>query len=167
VVADVGTGSGAVAVALARELPELRVIATDISAPALALARHNFAAHGVDKRVTAVEGDLLDPIGETLDCIAANLPYVATADIDTLDPGVRDHEPRLALDGGFDGLDLVRQLIDQAPRHLAPGALIALEVADVQAATVLELLGAKGFENPAIHRDLGRLKRVVTALRAP
>lgn len=168
VAADVGTGSGAVALALARERPRARVAALDASRPALRLALRNARTHGLAGRVALAAADLLAPVaGSALDGVAANLPYVPTSRLDDLDPGVRDHEPALALDGGRDGLSTIRRLVGQATRCLRPGGLLALEVADDQASIVVDELARAGWRDVAPTRDLGRLKRVVTARRAP
>ncbi len=134
--ADVCTGSGCVAIALATELPRARIIATDVSAAALAVARRNAARHGVDTRIAWVRTSCLDGVGAAPDVIVANPPYVADDDIAGLPPEVRDFEPRLALAGGRDGLDVVRRLLDAAARQLAPGGHLALELGSGQAPAV-------------------------------
>ncbi len=126
-IADVGTGSGAIAIALAKALPAATLIATDVSWPALDVARRNAARHGVERRISFRHGDLLAPIDCYVDLIVANLPYVRETDWSDLAPEVREHEPRLALAGGEDGLDLIRSLLHQAPRYLRPGGAICLE----------------------------------------
>jgi len=163
---DVGTGSGAVAIALACSRPRLRVLATDVSRAALRIARRNCARHDVLDRVILAAGDLLSPLRGAADCIAANLPYVPTDEIADLDPGIRDHEPHVAIDGGRDGLSLVRRLVAEAEHGLRPGGLLALEVADAQAGRTASMLQAGAWTHVSIREDLGRLKRVVTALRA-
>lgn len=128
-VADIGTGSGAIAVTLAAHLPDAHVHAVDCSPAALDVARQNAERAGVGGRITFHQGDLLAPLlaqGEPLDLIAANLPYIPTADLAALD--VARHEPVLALDGGPDGLDAIRRLLTQAPRVLAANGLILLEI---------------------------------------
>jgi release factor glutamine methyltransferase len=135
-VVDVGTGSGAIAVTLAAHLPGARVWAVDISAAALGVARQNAVRHGVADRITFVQGDLLQPL-IAADLIAANLPYIASDELDTL-PVVK-HEPRLALDGGADGLDLIRRLLEQAPRVLALNGLLLIEIAAGQGEHVCKL----------------------------
>lgn len=124
---DVGTGSGALAVTLAAHAPQTRVWATDISPQALTIARHNAERNAV--HVTFLEGDLLEPLlaqGVQVDLVMANLPYIATAEMLSLE--VSRYEPHLALDGGPDGLDLIRRLLIQAPAVINPGALILLEI---------------------------------------
>jgi len=118
-IADIGTGSGVIAVVLARELPLARVVATDVSVAAIALARRNAARHDVAGRIEFREGDLLRPLAEPVQIVAANLPYVTTAQWESSPPEIHDHEPRVALDGGQDGLDVIRRLLAQAPSRLA------------------------------------------------
>jgi release factor glutamine methyltransferase len=151
-VADVGTGSGAVALALKHERPDLDVVATDVSADALHVARANAARLGLD--VTFVHGDLLDAVG-ALDAVLSNPPYVATGD--AVAPEVA-HEPRLALDGGADGLDVIRRLVVAAAD--AGAATLALEVGAGQADTVAQLL-APHWAQTEIRPDLAGIPRVV------
>jgi len=130
VVVDVGTGSGAIAVTLARELPDLRIFATEISEAALAVAQRNVAFHAVAERCSLLHGDLLEPLEGRVqaDCIVANLPYVPTADIPSA-PNPVAFEPRIAVDGGRDGLGPYRRLLAQVPRVATPGASLFLEAA--------------------------------------
>jgi release factor glutamine methyltransferase len=161
-IADVGTGSGCIAIALAHELPEARLLAIDLSPAALAVAQQNFADAGVAERVAARCGDLLEGERGPFDLIASNPPYVRRAELSKLAPEVQ-HEPRVALDGGEDGLDVLRRLIAQAPARLAAGGFLALEVGAGQAAAVAELARAAGASEVALHRDLGGVERVVVA----
>ncbi len=138
-VADVGTGSGALAVTFAANQPGAQVYATDISPAALAVARRNAERSGVG--VCFYEGDLLAPLierGVKLDLIMANLPYIASDELATL--AVSRYEPHLALDGGADGLDLIRRLLAQIPQAVSPGALLLLEIGAGQGAAALELV---------------------------
>jgi len=137
-IVDVGTGAGGIAIALAANLPEARVIATDQSAEALALARENAELTGVSERIEFRQGDLLEPLDQPVDVIAANLPYVTTNQWEGLPPELRENEPRLALDGGSDGLDLVRRLLTDVPARLAPGGAVFCEVGDDHADAILE-----------------------------
>lgn len=172
-VADVGTGSGAVAIAIAKTgvraaaeaRPALEVVASDVSSDALAVARANAERHGA--AITFVEGDLDAPLAALapFDVIAANLPYIASGDIDGLAPEVRA-EPRLALDGGGDGLALVRRLVAAAPGLLRAGGALALEIGAGQSAATAELLAAAGFTDIKRRRDLGEIERVVSGVKA-
>jgi release factor glutamine methyltransferase len=167
--ADVGTGSGAVAIAIAKTgaktLPTLEVVASDLSPGALTLARQNAERHGV--AITFVEGDLDAPLGPLapFDVIAANLPYIASADIAGLAAEVRS-EPLLALDGGADGLVLVRRLVAAAPGLLRAGGAIALEIGAGQAPATAALLTTAGFTDVRQRRDLGAIERVVSGVKA-
>ena len=161
---DVGTGAGAIAVAVKHERPDARVTAVDLSADALALAAENAALVGVEIELLA--SDLAAAVaGRAFDVVAANLPYVPDHDPRT-EAGVVRHEPHLALWGGPDGLDLVRRLLPQAAALLPPGGTIVLEVSDEQAAAARALLEAGGFADVAYHRDLRGVDRVVAATRA-
>jgi len=131
--ADIGTGSGALAVTLAAEREDLRLLAVDRSLEALRVARQNGERHGVAERVHLLRGDLLAAVRGPLGLVVANLPYIPTASLDTLMPEVARYEPRVALDGGLDGLALNRRLLAQAPALLAPGGLLLLEIGAEQA----------------------------------
>lgn len=141
VIADVGTGSGAVAVALAKNVPRSDVYATDSSAEALAVAERNARRHDAE-RVMCLRGDLLSPLPEYADIIVANLPYVPSRDIDGLEPEVRDYEPRSALDGGPDGLGVIRRFLAEAPRYLRPNGCVCIEFGDRQAEAIRRLARA-------------------------
>jgi release factor glutamine methyltransferase len=158
-IADVGTGSGAIAVALAVHLPEARIIATDRSPDALDVARANAERHGILGRVMFAVGDLLAPLAEPVDLLVSNPPYTVLANIDE---GVRRHEPHLALDGGSDGLDLYRRLLAQAPAKLRPGGIILLEIGAHQGQAV-QSLAQQAFPhaNISVHTDLAGHNRVI------
>ncbi|NLX10790.1 MAG: peptide chain release factor N(5)-glutamine methyltransferase [Chloroflexi bacterium] len=166
-VVDVGTGSGAIAVTLAAHLPTAAVWAVDTSAAALTVARRNAARYGLQKRVTLVPGDLLDPLiqaGQDVDLIAANLPYIPSAELDTLP--VAQHEPRQALDGGPDGLDPIRRLLRQTPGVLAPAGLLLLEIGAGQGTQVAALAaGALPGAQIMILHDYAGHERVVRVER--
>ncbi len=160
---DVGTGSGCLAVTLAVKLPQARVTALDVSGEALAVARLNAERHGVSDRVEFIQSDLL------LDCpqppascqlLIANLPYVASGELKTL--AVSKHEPALALDGGPDGLALIRRLLASAPPVMAPGGCLLLEIGATQGAEVATR-GRAIFPSGRVrvHKDLAGLERVV------
>lgn len=162
-IADIGTGSGAIAIALARELPNAQVIASDVSGGALEVAAANAMRHGVDERIKLVMGDLMNGLPPTAQfhLLVANLPYIPAGDIATLSPDVR-HEPRAALDGGPDGLDLVRRLIGDAPSRIIAGGHIVLEHAPDQAQTVAGML-ADEFDDVITRKDLAGRARVTYA----
>ena len=157
---DVGTGSGAIAIAVAHERPDAEVIAIDRSPDALVVARANAARHTVD--VTFLEGDLLAPIaGRRVDVIASNPPYIAEGDFDTLPPEVR-REPRGALLAGPDGLDVIRRLITDAPALLVPDGALLLEIGAGQSDQVQEL-GRRRFREVSVRKDLAGIERVIVA----
>lgn len=161
---DLATGSGAVALALFDELPDATITAADISSDALDVARAN--AERLNANVAFVQSDLLDSIDGVYDAITANLPYVTKAELARLQPEITEYEPALALDGGEDGLDLVRRLAQQAPAQLKPGGLLALEIGDEQGEATAEILREAGFKHVERHRDLTERDRVVTGLNA-
>lgn len=162
-VADVGTGSGAIAIALALEAPVSGVVATDISSDSLNLAIENAAALGVKERISFRYGPLLAPLlGERVDAVVSNPPYVATAEWEALDSAVRDYEPRIALDGGPDGLGPTRALVAGAREGLRPGGLLALEADERRAQGAAALARDAGFEAVEVGRDLFGRPRYVT-----
>lgn len=157
---DIGTGSGCIAIALAKRLPEAAVAAVDLSAEALAVARRNAELHAV--KVELLQGSFFEPLaGRRFDLIVSNPPYIITADLATLQPEVRDYEPNLALDGGADGLDAYRAIIIQAADHLQPGGWLWFEVGAGQAADVAALLAQAGFGGIITASDPGGIERVV------
>jgi release factor glutamine methyltransferase len=167
-VLDLCTGSGAIALSLAAELPELRVLATDVSDGALAVAARNAAQLGVAERVELRGGDLFAalPGGERFAMITANPPYIAAHELPTLAADVRDYEPRLALDAGSDPLVFYRRIARAAPDQLAPGACLLVEVGYTQAAEVAALLRASGLVDVRSQKDLAGIERVVIARQA-
>ena len=142
IIADIGTGSGAIAVSLACLFPRAKVYATDISAQALDIATLNCIRHGV--RIELLRGDLLMPLPQPVDIIVANLPYVADGDMDELSDEIREYEPSIALAGGEDGLDIVRRLIVDAPGRLKPGGAVLVEVAPAQVDALKAWAGGLG-----------------------
>ncbi len=161
---DLCTGSGCVAVTLACERPNNRVWATDLSADALVVAEHNAYRQGAH-RIAFFQGDLFAalPRGARFDLLVANAPYIARAEIETLAPDVRNFEPRLALDGGGDGLDVLRRLCAEAPAFLDKSGVIALEIGADQGESVPDLLREAGFLAIEVRRDYAGLDRVVSA----
>ncbi len=163
-VADIGTGSGCLAVTLALELPSAQVIATDISADALTIARGNAEAHGVTSRITFVEASYLTGIAGSFDLIVSNPPYVRATDEPSLAPEVRDHEPREALFGGEDGLRDIRAIAQAATTALKPGGVLVMEIGFGQARAVTAVLTAVGLGGEVtIRRDLQGIPRVAVA----
>jgi release factor glutamine methyltransferase len=166
---DLCTGSGCVAITLARERPTSSVFATDVSPDALAVARGNALRLGA-YNVALREGDLFAaaPRGRRFDVVTANPPYIASSDIATLMPDVRDHEPRLALEGGPDGLALLRRIVADAPAYLVPRGILAVEIGAGEAPDVARLFEAAGYTSVEVQRDHGRIERVVSGmLEAP
>lgn len=165
-IADIGTGTGCVAVALAHRLPKARIVAVDISPEALETARGNATRLGVADRVDFRLGDLLAPLaGLRPDLIVSNPPYIPTNDIAGLDPGVRDHEPALALDGGPDGLRVIERLAEQALSLLAPGGRLLVEIGAGQEEGTRGVLTRAGFTVESVRKDGGGHPRVVRAGR--
>lgn len=162
-VIDVGTGSGCLACALAAERPDARVIALDVSPAAAAVARANVAALDLTGRVTVAVSDLFSALAPVrADLIVSNPPYLPSGLIASLDPEVRRHDPRLALDGGPDGLDVIRRLVDAAPRWLtADGSLVLETAGGEQVAEVVALLRARGFARVETRPDLAGIVRFV------
>ncbi len=164
--ADVCTGGGCIAVAIARERPGARVRATDISDDALSLARENAARIGVSGRIEFEKVDLLQ--GQppaSLDVVVANPPYIATDEIEDLQIEVRDFEPRIALDGGRDGMRLIARLLPQAFQSLEAGGRLVMEVGETQAGAVRALMNAAGFVEAAVFRDLAGHDRILQGTR--
>ena len=161
-VADVGTGSGAIALALAHERPDLELIATDCSADALDVARANAVRLALDGAVTFLAGDLLAGAGH-VDAVLSNPPYVAETERATLAPEITRHEPPGALFAGADGLDVIRRLVPAAAH--AGARLLAIELGEGQAEAVAQLMRAAGFADVHARRDLAGIERVVVGSR--
>jgi len=162
VMADACTGTGCVAVACAVHETRARVVASDVCPSAARLARQNAAHHGVARRVCVVCADLLSAVrASSVDLIAANPPYIPSGDLGGLAPEVRDHEPRTALDGGPDGLAVLRALASDALRALRLGGTLMTEVAAGQSGAVAAMLHDLGYGRVRVHRDLARIERVV------
>ncbi|MDY7040510.1 MAG: peptide chain release factor N(5)-glutamine methyltransferase [Chloroflexota bacterium] len=162
IVADVGTGSGAIAVSLAVNVPHARLYATDVSDEALLIAEENCRRHGVDERVTLLHGHLLAPLPEAVNCIVANLPYVSHPEWKTLSADIAAYEPRLALHGGPDGLERIAEFLASAGAHLCPGSAILLEIGAAQGEAVTGL-AKKHFPQARVELlpDYANLDRVV------
>jgi release factor glutamine methyltransferase len=166
-VLDIGTGTGCVAVALASRLPKARLVAVDISPEALAVARENARRLGFAERVEFRQGDLLAPVSDLRpDLIVSNPPYIPTADLAGLEPGVRDHEPKLALDGGPDGLRLIERLAQEAMPLLAPGGKLLVEIGAGQETGARQVLSRVGYSVETVLKDGGGHPRVVRAVKA-
>ncbi len=174
-IADVCTGSGAIAVALARQLPGARIVATDISGEALEVARTNAARHGVETRIEFLHGDLLAPLGEhpatrgagSLHYLVSNPPYIPDDEWDAVAPNVREHEPTLALRGGADGMDLVRPILEKGARLVRTGGLVLVEVADSRAREAARIgEGVDGLTRVEVRKDQEGLDRMIRAVRA-
>ncbi len=161
---DVGTGSGAVAVSIAVFLPESEVVAVDISPAALNVAMQNAARHNVTDRVRFLAGDLYAPVSrERFDVVVSNPPYISLTEIETLERDVKDYEPRLALNGGSDGLDFYRRLTAELAVLAAPPALLLFEVGCRQSEAVADLCSAAGYKNISLFNDLAGIPRIVLA----
>jgi release factor glutamine methyltransferase len=166
-IVDIGTGSGCVAITLALEMPRLRVVATDISAGALGVARTNAEALGAIHRVWFVQASIVGGLTGPFDLIVSNPPYVPLADAATLMPDVREHEPAAALFGGRDGLDVIRAVVDAAGTGLRPGGRLVMEIGAGQAARVTTLIAEAGLALQHVRRDLAGIPRVVVATLGP
>lgn len=167
-IADVGAGSGVIAVCVAKHLKNCRVTAIDISKPALAVARRNAEKHGVAEQINFVEGDLLAtlPTTEQFSLVLSNPPYVASTEMAGLAADVRDHEPRLALDGGEHGTQVIERLIAETPKHLLPGGWLLLEVGSPNADRVEAFISQNSdLELHETLKDIAGLPRVVQAKR--
>jgi release factor glutamine methyltransferase len=162
---EIGTGSGAIAVCLARELSEAQITALDISPAALNIARGNARRHGVAARIAFMQRDLFPPRDgqeDGFDLVISNPPYVRHGDLAQLAPEIRDWEPMIALDGGADGLNLYRRIAAAARDHLSAGGFLALEIGEDMAGAVVGLLAAAGaYEPAAVHRDYAGKNRVI------
>lgn len=164
-IADIGTGSGAIAVAVAKHIPDSRVIATDVSPDALAVAKENAAAQGVADRVDFREGDLFAPLqGERVKYLLSNPPYIPDDEWDAVEPNVKDYEPHTALRGGPDGLRFVRPLIEGCRAYLDPPAHVCIEIAAATKRAVLDLAAANpALANAHVLNDHEGLPRVLVA----
>ena len=166
-IAEVGVGCGAITIALAMNLSGARVTATDISPAALKLASENVSRHGVEDRVTLLEGDLLQDVSGPIDILVSNPPYIPSSQVDILPREIRDHEPRVALDGGEDGITVIERLIRQAKEKLRPGGAMFVEIGwDLGDRALARSLELWPESEVSITPDLACLDRVLT-LRSP
>jgi len=164
VIADICTGSGIIAISLAKQIQEAQVVATDISGDALTIARENAQTHGVTDRIDFRQGDLLEPLKfERVKYLVSNPPYISDAEFEQVLPNVKDYEPHLALRGGSDGLKFIRTLIAQSKQHIEVPGQVIIEIADSQKAVVMELAQQAGLENANILNDHEGLPRVLVA----
>ena len=167
-IADVGTGSGCIAVALAKELPGATIYATDISNAALAVARRNAARHSVSDRIHFLESNLLDEASDLslfFDLIVSNPPYIGRCEAATLMREVRDHEPEVALYGGEAGYEVYADLIAQSAAHMKPGGILVLELGHNSLPAVQPLLDTAAWTNVGVTNDLAGISRVIAAGR--
>jgi release factor glutamine methyltransferase len=163
---DIGTGSGAIAIALACEVPHASVMATDISLPALEVARRNAEILGLQNQIDFRQGNLFEPVEGFFDIIASNPPYIGEEEYEELPEGVRDFEPRGALFAGKNGLEFYEKLIYQAAGHLKKNGWLLLEIGARQEKDVYRIMESSGFyDNIEMRRDYGGLPRVVKARR--
>jgi release factor glutamine methyltransferase len=169
-VLDVGTGSGNLAVAVARQHKTAHVTAVDLSPEALAVAERNAAKHGVGGRMRFLTGDVFGPLSadERFDFVLSNPPYIPHDDLARLEPGVRDYEPRLALDGGPDGFAVFERLVSEAPRHLDPGGYLIIEIGSPQEKPARQRIEAHGgYELAKTVQDGSGHPRVLKARLRP
>ena len=161
-IADIGTGSGIIAISLASHLKESAIFATDISAPALEVASINCKKHNVEKQITFLHGDLLNPLTQPVDMIVANLPYIVKSAIDALPPEIRCFEPIIALDGGDDGLRSIEMVLQQARQKINPDGCILMEISLGQRSLLAHIV-QRYFPNAPVtfYKDLGGIDRVV------
>jgi release factor glutamine methyltransferase len=165
---DLGTGSGAIAISLAREMPQARITAVDVSAAALEMARQNSVRHGVASRIDFLNGDFFDGVTGPFDLIVSNPPYVRWKELAALAPEVRDWEPLSALDAGRDGLSCYRRIIAAAHRYLVPKGQIILEMGADMGESVGDLFRAAGCYTPSrVYQDYGGRDRVIAAAKLP
>ena len=165
-VLDLGVGSGAILLSILAERPKAKGLGVDVSEDALAVARDNAAQLGLERRTALLRSDWTAGLADaSFDLVVSNPPYIPTADITTLEPEVRNHDPRLALDGGLDGLDAYRLLAPEILRVLRPGGMFAVEVGVGQAADVSALFSEAGAEALVVHNDLATHPRVVAGVK--
>jgi release factor glutamine methyltransferase len=162
---DLGTGSGCIPIAIAAHAKKSRGVSIDVSKEALAVAKQNVEQNGLAERIDLREGNFLAALqpAERFDVIVSNPPYIATAEIELLEPEVRDHDPRLALDGGADGFDFHRAIAQGATQFLKPGGRLFIEFADGQGEALRDLFGGHGWHVHGLIRDLSGVDRILSA----
>jgi release factor glutamine methyltransferase len=169
IIADIGTGCGAIAISLALALPQATIYATDVSTSALRVARANCRRHAVDGRVRLLRGDLLEPLPRPVDIIVANLPYIRTCDLNGLSPEIANFEPGIALAGGEDGLDKIREMLDTLPAKLKDGGCFLLEIGQGQGDALVSLIESRipeaGIELVQDPAGIDRVAKVI--MRSP
>jgi len=165
IVADIGTGNGAIAISLALALPQAKIYATDISVLALEVAEINRRCHKVDNQVKFLQGNLLEPLPQRVDMIAANLPYIKNCELQGLSPEITNFEPMIALTGGEDGLDKIRQLLEQAEGKIDSGGCLLLEIGQGQDKAVSSLINSYFPKaNIELFPDLSGIYRLVKVI---
>jgi release factor glutamine methyltransferase len=166
-VVDIGTGSGAIAISLAKYLPDAKVIGTDSSPAAIEIAKKNAEHHNLADRIEFIVGDLFEPLKDKVDMIVSNPPYIPSKEIEKLETDVKDWEPREALDGGEDGLNYIRILIEKAPEHLKPNGHLLFENDYNQSQKVKQLVENCGkYKSIKIIKDLNGKERIIKAVLA-
>jgi release factor glutamine methyltransferase len=171
-VLDLCTGCGCIAIAIAKNFSDVKIIATDISDGALATAAKNVQKHKLEDKITLLSGDLFEPIIRQIDIapfdlIISNPPYVSELEFEKLEKNVKDYEPRIALHGGADGLDVYRRIVNEVDKFLKPNSALMLEIGYAQGPVVRELLEQKGlFVSVAIEKDLSNNNRIAIAKKA-
>jgi release factor glutamine methyltransferase len=165
-IVDVGTGSGCIAISIAKRLPSVEIWALDVSAEALEVAVANAARHGAEKNIRFLQSNLLEKLPDsfTADAVVSNPPYVASGELAKLPREVKDFEPVRALVAGEDGLEVIHRLVVETKRVLSPAGFVALEIGAGQRAAVVELLGRNDFDVAEVLKDLQGHERVVVAL---
>lgn len=164
---DVGTGSGCIAITLAKQMENCKIAATDVSEAALAVARTNVQAHQVDDKVRLFHGDLLDAIppgSQSVHLIVSNPPYIGTQEIETIDEQVKNHEPSVALFSGEHGTEIIERLIQQAPEYLIPGGTLIFETSPINIKRCVQIVQSNSnYSSVKVEKDFGGLERVVVA----
>lgn len=162
IIADIGCGSGAIGISIAKSIPSAHIYGVDVSIDALNVTQTNAVRHGVRKNLNLIWGDLLDPLANiSFHAIVSNPPYIPSNDILVLEPEVSSYEPRIALDGGSDGLDIYRRLIPKALSLLKPGGVLIVEIGINQSDMVADMFNAAGFADISIMNDYSSIPRVI------